>query len=250
MLSIENVSKVFIIDEYTHTQGLSEVSLHIQQDDFLVLIGSNGSGKSTLLNAISGYITLDTGRILLNNTNITRLSAKEKSKNIVKIAQNPAFNTVSELSVVQNFRLASLRKKGISIKKAITISFYKEVQEKVATLNMGLENKLNQEMGKLSGGQKQALALLMHTWHKPDVLLLDEPTAALDVKSADTVMGMVEKITKQYNIPCILITHNLKEMIQYGNRLVQLHQGKIVRDLSQNQKSGLSASEILSWLSV
>lgn len=249
MLSIENANKVFVTDAHTRIYGLQDVSLSLQKGDFLILIGSNGSGKSTLLNAISGYVTLDTGKIMLNGKEITHLSARERSKNIVRIAQNPASNTVAELSVIQNFRLAYLRKQSIGLKKAITSSFYKDVQEKTATLNMGLEYKLEQEMGKLSGGQRQALALLMHTWHKPDLLLLDEPTAALDVKSADTVMNIVQNIIKEHTIPCILITHSLKDMIQYGNRLIQLQQGKIIRNLSQNQKSRLSVSEILGWLS-
>jgi putative ABC transport system ATP-binding protein len=249
MLSIENASKLFVIDEQTRIYGLKEISLSIQKDDFLILIGSNGSGKSTLLNVISGHIILDSGRILLNGKEITHLSAQERSKIIVRIAQNPATNTIAELSVVQNFRLAYLRKKNIGLRKAVTTSFYNEVKEKVAVLNMGLEKKLNQEMGKLSGGQRQALSLLMYTWHKPELLLLDEPTAALDVKSADTVMNIVQKITKEYKIPCILITHNLKDMIQYGNRLIQLHQGKIVRNVSENEKTMLSAPKILSWLS-
>jgi len=249
MLHIENATKVFEIDSQTRIYGLKEISLSLQKEDFLVLIGSNGSGKSTLLNAISGNILLDSGKILLHNKEISNFSAQERSKNIVKIAQNPLSNTVSELTVVQNFRLAYLRKKVIGFKMAVTASFYREVQEKVATLNMGLENKLEQEMGKLSGGQRQALALLMHTWHKPDVLLLDEPTAALDVKSAETVMNMVEKIITECKIPCILITHHVKDMIQYGNRLIQMRQGEVVRNLSEFEKSKLSATEILAWLS-
>lgn len=249
MLSIENARKIFVIDEHTHIYGLNEVSLSLQQEDFLILIGSNGSGKSTLLNAISGYVRLNSGKILLNGKEITHLPARERSKNIVRIAQNPAMNTVSELSVIENFRLAYLRNQSITLKKAITTSFYKEVEQKVAALNMGLENKLNQEMGKLSGGQRQALSLLMHTWHKPELLLLDEPTAALDVKSADTVMNIVQNITQQYKIPCILITHSLKDMLQYGNRLIQLHQGKIIRHLTEQEKKKITASEILGWLS-
>ncbi len=249
MLSIENASKIFVIDEHTRIYGLNEVSLSLQKEDFLILIGSNGSGKSTLLNAISGYIALNSGKILLNGKEITHLSARERSKSIVRIAQNPATNTVSELSVVQNFRLAYLRKRSTGLKKAIDRSFYKEVQEKVSLLNMGLENKLNQEMSKLSGGQRQALSVLMYTWHKPELLLLDEPTAALDVKSADTVMNIVQYITKEHKIPCILITHNLKDMIQYGNRLIQLNQGKIIRNITEQEKQNLSTSEILAWLS-
>lgn len=249
MLSIENASKIFVIDEHTRIYGLNEVSLSLQKEDFLTLIGSNGSGKSTLLNVISGYTNLDSGKVLLNSKEITHLSARERSKNIVRIAQNPATNTISELSVVQNFRLAYLRKRSIGLKKAVDRSFYKEVHEKVSLLNMGLENKLNQEMSKLSGGQRQALSVLMHTWHKPELLLLDEPTAALDVKSADTVMNIVQYITKEYKIPCILITHNLKDMIQYGNRLIQLNQGKIIRNIAGQEKQKLSTSEILGWLS-
>lgn len=250
MLSIEKATKTFAIDAHTRIYGLKEVSLTLQNEDFLVLIGGNGSGKSTLLNAINGSITLDSGKISLNEKNILPISARKRSKNIVKIAQNPLQNTISELSVIQNFRLAYLRSHRIKLKTGITKAFYREVQDKVATLNMGLEDKLMQEMGKLSGGQRQALSLLMHTcWDKPELLLLDEPTAALDVKSADTVMNIVNTIVKEYAIPCILITHNLKEMIQYGNCLIQLHQGKIIRTLSKQEKADLSPTEVLKWLS-
>lgn len=248
MLRIENANKVFKIDEHTRLYALQEVSLFLAQEDFLVLIGSNGSGKSTLLNAVSGDIRLDTGQILLHQKEITKHSAQERSKYIVKIAQNPGLNTVSELSVIQNFRLAYLRNRRIGIKKGITKTFYQEVQEKIYTLNMGLENKLEQEMGKLSGGQRQALSLLMHTWHKPELLLLDEPTAALDVQSAHRVMNIVAQIVQEYKIPCMLITHNLKEMTEYGNRLIQLHQGKIIREVKGEQKVYLSFTEIIEWL--
>ncbi|MCS7028784.1 MAG: ATP-binding cassette domain-containing protein [Bacteroidia bacterium] len=250
MLTITNATKTFVIDAYTQIKALDNVSLTLGDNDFVILIGSNGSGKTTLFNAITGEITLDKGSIFQDKENIAYLSTVKRSKKIAKIAQNPLAGTVAELSIVQNFRLAYLKNKKLGLNIAITSNFRQKVKEKVALLNMGLEDKIDQEMGKLSGGQRQALSLLMHTWHKPELLLLDEPTAALDAAAADTVMKIVQRIVQEYQIPCMLITHNIPDMIQYGNRLVQMHKGKIVRDLSLEEKSNLKPEIILKWLSL
>ncbi|MCS7077622.1 MAG: ATP-binding cassette domain-containing protein [Bacteroidia bacterium] len=249
MLTITNANKTFIIDASTQIKALDNVSLALANKDFVILIGNNGSGKTTLLNAITGEIKLDTGIISQNNQDITHLSTEKRTKKIAKIAQNPLSSTVAELSVVQNFRLAYLKKNKLGLSFSITATFRKKVKDKIATLNMGLEDKIDQEMGKLSGGQRQALAVLMHTWYRPEILLLDEPTAALDATSAETVMNMIHNIVQDYQIPCILITHHIPDILRYGNRLIQMRQGRIERDLSLSEKSTLTPDTILKWLS-
>jgi putative ABC transport system ATP-binding protein len=189
------------------------------------------------------------GNIIINNNDITALPEYKRSKWISMVFQNPAHGTAPELSILENFRLASLRARKKKLSIGINDDFRKTVEEKVASLGMGLEKKLEQPMGSLSGGQRQALTLLMGVMDKTDILLMDEPTAALDPKSSQVVMQLADKINKELGITIVLVTHSMKDALQYGNRLLMFHGGTILRDLNGMDKSQLQLSNLQEWFS-
>ncbi|MFN5376161.1 MAG: ABC transporter ATP-binding protein [Chitinophagaceae bacterium] len=249
MILIKNISKIYNKGNEDEVSALKDVSIEIPQGEFVVIIGTNGSGKSTILNLLLGTQTPTQGNILINNNDITALPEYKRSKWISMVFQNPAHGTAPELSILENFRLASLRagKKKLSI--GINDDFRKTVEEKVASLGMGLEKKLEQPMGSLSGGQRQALTLLMGVMDKTDILLMDEPTAALDPKSSQVVMQLADKINKELGITIVLVTHSMKDALHYGNRLLMFHAGAILRDLNGMDKSQLQLSNLQEWFS-
>lgn len=249
MILIKNISKIYNKGNEDEVSALKNVSIEIPQGEFVVIIGTNGSGKSTILNLLLGTQTPTQGNILINNNDITALPEYKRSKWISMVFQNPAHGTAPELSILENFRLASLRagKKKLSI--GINDDFRKTVEEKVASLGMGLEKKLEQPMGSLSGGQRQALTLLMGVMDKTDILLMDEPTAALDPKSSQVVMQLADKINKELGITIVLVTHSMKDALHYGNRLLMFHAGAILRDLNGMDKSQLQLSNLQEWFS-
>lgn len=249
MILIKNISKIYNRGNEDEVSALKDISIEIPQGEFVVIIGTNGSGKSTMLNLLLGTQTPTHGNIVINNNDITALPEYKRSKWISMVFQNPAHGTAPELSILENFRLASLRagKKKLSI--GINNDFRKTVEEKVASLGMGLEKKLEQPMGSLSGGQRQALTLLMGVMDKTDILLMDEPTAALDPKSSQVVMQLADKINKELGITIVLVTHSMKDALQYGNRLLMFHGGSIMRDLSSTDKSQLQLSQVQEWFS-
>lgn len=249
MILIKNISKIYNKGNEDEVSALKDVSIEIPQGEFVVIIGTNGSGKSTMLNLLLGTQTPTQGNIVINNNDITALPEYKRSKWISMVFQNPAHGTAPELSILENFRLASLRagKKKLSI--GINDDFRKTVEEKVASLGMGLEKKLEQPMGSLSGGQRQALTLLMGVMDKTDILLMDEPTAALDPKSSQVVMQLADKINKELGITIVLVTHSMKDALQYGNRLLMFHGGTILRDLNGMDKSQLQLSNLQEWFS-
>ncbi len=249
MIHIKNISKIYNKGKEDEVSALRDISIEIPQGEFVVIIGTNGSGKSTILNLLLGATTPTHGNVIVNNIDITALPEYKRSKWISMVFQNPAHGTAPELSILENFRLASLRagKKKLSI--GINDGFRKTVKEKVASLGMGLENKLEQPMGSLSGGQRQALTLLMGVMDKTDILLMDEPTAALDPKSSQVVMQLADKINKELGITIVLVTHSMKDALQYGNRLLMFHGGSIMRDLNKTDKSQLQLSSLQAWFS-
>lgn len=249
MILIKNISKIYNKGNEDEVSALKDVSIEIPQGEFVIIIGTNGSGKSTILNLLLGTQTPTQGNILINNNDITTLPEYKRSKWISMVFQNPAHGTAPELSILENFRLASLRagKKKLSI--GINDDFRKTVEEKVASLGMGLEKKLEQPMGSLSGGQRQALTLLMGVMDKTDILLMDEPTAALDPKSSQVVMQLADKINKELGITIVLVTHSMKDALHYGNRLLMFHAGAILRDLNGMDKSQLQLSNLQEWFS-
>lgn len=247
MISLQHINKVFNKGRENEVVALGDVSLQINKGEFAVMIGSNGSGKTTLLNIIEGAEMPTTGSVQLNGEEVTKLPEHKRSRWVARVFQNPNNGTAPDLTILDNFRLAALRTQQKNLTIGINNSFKKKVQEKIATLGMGLENKINQPIGNLSGGQRQALTLLMSVMDNTDILLLDEPTAALDPKSALVILNLADKLNKDLGITTLLITHNLKDAHQYGNRLIQMQEGKIIRDLNTDLKNKLQLQEIYQW---
>jgi len=247
MIQINNLNKVFNRGKANKVEAISDVSLTIADKEFLVIVGSNGSGKTTLLNLISGSILPSSGTVIIAEENVTALADYKRSKWIARVFQNPLSGTASDLSILDNFRLAAIRTKAKGLSIGVNSEFKKQVKNKVAALGMGLENKLDQPMGTLSGGQRQALTLLMSVMDDCKVLLLDEPTAALDPRSADIVMKTADKIIKDFELTGILVTHNLKDAFNYGSRIIQMNEGKILKDLNNKQKIDLKQSDLFEW---
>jgi putative ABC transport system ATP-binding protein len=247
MIELQQISKVFNKGKVDEVTALNTISLSIKKEDFVVVVGSNGSGKTTLLNMIAGAEFGSSGKVLINNTDVSRLPEYKRSRWIARVFQNPLSGTAAGLSILDNFRLAAIRttKKNLTI--GINEIFRNRVREKIASLHMGLENKLDQPIGALSGGQRQALTLLMSVMDDSQILLLDEPTAALDPRSAALILEIANNLIKQYTLTAILITHNLKEAHQYGTRLIQMSEGNVLRDLQNEEKKSLQLQEMFEW---
>jgi putative ABC transport system ATP-binding protein len=247
MIKLENISKTFNKGEANEVSALKNISFEINEKEFVVLVGGNGSGKSTLLNIISGKIISDTGKIFLDNQDVTNLKEHERSKWIARIFQDPLTGTAPDLSILENFRLAALRTQ----KKKLTIGtgkiFQDEVREKISKLGLGIENNIHRPMSSLSGGQRQALTLVMAIMCEAKIILLDEPASALDPKTAALVMKAAEEIIRDFNLTAILVTHNIKDALAFGSRIIQLDDGSVVRDIKGSGKTALQPSEIAEW---
>ncbi len=247
MISFQHISKTFNRGKVNEVQALNDINLEINQGEFVVLIGSNGSGKTTLLNTISGAVLPSQGSIHLLDQEVTKLSEHKRSRWVARVFQDPLGGTAPELSILDNFRLAALRTQSKKLRIGINDSFKKTVRDKIALLGMGLEDKIQQAMGTLSGGQRQALTLLMSTMDHTDILLLDEPTAALDPNSAEVVMQTAEKIIQEHQLTTVFITHDLQEALKYGDRLIQMHRGKVLRDFDAKMKGALTFEDLFAW---
>jgi putative tryptophan/tyrosine transport system ATP-binding protein len=247
MISIRSISKTFNPGTGSEVKALSDVSLEIAAGEFVVLLGSNGSGKSTLLNAVAGSVIHDSGTIVVDGHDITTFPEYKRSKWISRVFQDPMAGTAPDLSIVDNFRLASLRTSNKGLTLGVNGTFKEFVKDQLATLGLGLENKLLNPVGSLSGGQRQAITLLMAAMDGSVVMLLDEPTAALDPKTADQVMLLTEKLIMEHGITAILVTHNLKDAVQYGSRIVLMSEGKIERNIDKKNVVVKSSAELLSW---
>ena len=229
------------------TRALKSLDLEIGRGEFLVLTGANGSGKSTLLNIISGSLSLDEGSIFFGAKRIDKFSEHQRSKWISRIFQDPHAGTAADLTVIENFRLASLRTRSKNLKTGIDKKFIGLVRENIALLGLGLENKTAQQMGSLSGGERQALTLVMAVMDKSEILLMDEPTAALDPATAVVLLEKATALIEEKQLTTILVTHNLKEAHKYGNRLIQMKEGSIFRDVNASEKKNLALSDIYAW---
>jgi putative ABC transport system ATP-binding protein len=247
MIDITNVTKTFNPGKANQVNAVSGVNLQIKAGEFVVIIGVNGSGKTTLLDMVAGRVFPNSGSINIDGQNVTKLPDYKRSRWIARVFQNPMSGTASDLSILDNFRLAAIRThpKGLSI--GINETFKNQVKEKIATLGMGLENKIDQPMGTLSGGQRQALTLLMSVMDSCKILLLDEPTAALDPRSAQLVMRTADELIKDYRLTAILITHNLKDAFNYGNRIILMGEGRIAKDLDTEHKLALKQNDLFDW---
>ena len=247
MIELQHIHKTFNSGKANEVKALKDISLTIREKEFVVIVGSNGSGKTTLLNLMAGAEFCSQGKILIAHNDVTTLPEYKRSKWIARVFQNPLSGTAPDLSIIDNFRLASLRTQAKKLSIGVDTAFKSKVKEKIALLQMGLENKIEQPMGTLSGGQRQALTLLMSVMDETKILLLDEPTAALDPRSANTISQTADWLIKEYQLTAVLITHNLKEAHQYGNRLIQMSEGTIIKDVNTEQKNNLVLNDLFGW---
>ena len=245
MLNIHRISKTFNAGTVNEKRALSGLELHLQEGDFVTVIGGNGAGKSTMLNAIAGTWFVDEGSILIDGIDVTRLPEHKRAAYLGRVFQDPMTGTAASMQIEENLALASRRGKRRSLRIGITAKERERYREQLQILELGLENRLTTGVGLLSGGQRQALTLLMATLQKPKLLLLDEHTAALDPKTAAKVLEATDKIVGKDNLTTIMITHNMKDAIVHGNRLVMMHEGHIIYDVSGAEKKKLTVSDLL-----
>jgi putative ABC transport system ATP-binding protein len=247
MIELNKVTLVFNPGKPGEVTALSDLSLKLKKGSFNVVIGANGSGKSTLLNVLAGSIRPTAGNVLMLNKDITTWPVFERSRFIARIFQNPSAGTAPSLSLIENFRLASLRTRSKGPFSGINKEFRKVVASHLSILDMGLESRLDQSMSSFSGGQRQALSLLMATFDHVDLLLLDEPTAALDPRSADLVLKLAHKIIREKQLTALLVTHDLRHCFSGIDRLLHIHQGRLRRDVDPEELSGYTLSNLREW---
>lgn len=246
MLKIQNISKTFNPGTVNAKAALSGLSLHLDPGDFVTIIGSNGAGKSTLFNAIAGSFYVDDGSITLDGKDITFLPEHKRSRSIGRLFQDPLRGTAPSMTIEENLALAYLRTaEGASPFSRISKKDKAEFQEKLSLLNMGLEDRMKQPVGLLSGGQRQALTLLMSTMVTPKLLLLDEHTAALDPGTAEKVLNLTRDIVARDHITCLMITHNMKQALELGNRTLMMADGNIVLDVGGEERTHMSVDDLL-----
>ena len=246
MLKLENISLTFNAGTVNEKKALTNLSLHLQQGDFVTILGSNGAGKSTLFNTIAGTYTPDSGKVYLDGKDITSLPDYKRSKEIGRLFQDPLKGTAPNMTIEENLALAYLRANHTkSPFSMVSKADRAEFRERLAMLNLGLEERMNQPVGLLSGGQRQALTLLMATLVTPKILLLDEHTAALDPGTAEIVLELTKKIVAENNITCLMITHNLASSLALGNRTIMMANGQIVLDIGGEERKGLTVDDLL-----
>lgn len=245
MLKFTDLHVTFHPNTINERIALDGVSYELKQGDFVSVLGTNGAGKSTLLNSIAGTVELDSGNILLDDMDITWMKEYKRAKYIGRLFQDPMKGTAPNMTILENLDLAYSRGKRSTLSKAIKKSDIPYFQKQLAKLQLGLENRLDTKVGLLSGGQRQALTLLMATLVTPKLLLLDEHTAALDPKTADTIMEVTNTLIQEEQIPTLMITHNIKQALQYGNKLLIMNEGRIVRELNQEEKKTIRADALL-----
>lgn len=247
MITIKKLHKTFNAGKPNQVNAVNGIDLQINAGDFVTIVGSNGSGKTTLLDIIAGSIRPTEGVINIDGQDATKLRDYQRSRWIARVFQNPLSGTSPDLSIVDNFRLASIRTRAKGLGIGVNETFKNQIKEKISTLGMGLEHKTAQTMGTLSGGQRQALTLLMSVMDSCKILLLDEPTAALDPRSAHIVMKTADDLIRDYHLTAILITHNLKDAFTYGNRLILMGEGQILKDIGAEEKAVLTQNDLYKW---
>ncbi|MFA5606468.1 MAG: ABC transporter ATP-binding protein [Leucobacter sp.] len=245
MLVIDNIAKTFFPGTVNERKALAGLSLRMSEGDFVTVIGSNGAGKSTLLNAISGRYTVDTGTIEVDGTRVNRLREFQRAKYIGRVFQDPMAGTAPNLTIEQNLALAVRRGRTRGLGPALTKAQRAEFREQLTTLELGLENRLTAKVGLLSGGQRQALSLLMAGFTHPSILLLDEHTAALDPQRAALVTELTERIVQQGKLTTLMVTHNMEQALRLGNRLIMMHEGRIVFEAGEQAKQQLTVPALL-----
>ena len=249
MLELKNISKTFFPGTVHEKTALDNLSLTLHEGDFVTVIGGNGAGKSTMLNAIAGTFSVDSGSILIDGKDVTRLPEFKRAALLGRVFQDPMMGTAPTMQIQENLALAARRGKHRGLKWGITPQEEQEYYQKLKDLDLGLEDRMKAKVGLLSGGQRQALTLLMAALQKPKLLLLDEHTAALDPRTAAKVLELSDKIVEENHLTTMMITHNMKDAIAHGNRLIMMDAGHVVLDISGEEKKKLTVSDLLTLFS-
>lgn len=245
MLKIENISKTFQANTVNEKKALQNVDLVLNEGDFVTVIGSNGAGKSTLLNAIAGIWPVDSGKIIIDDIDVTKLPEYKRAQYIGRVFQDPLTGTAADMWIEENLALAKRRGMHRGLGKGITLEERKEYKQLLEEFDLGLENRLQTKVGLLSGGQRQALTLIMATLQKPKILLLDEHTAALDPKTAAKVLEVTDSVIEKSHLTTFMVTHNMKDAIAHGNRLIMMDKGHIILDIKGEEKKNLTIEKLL-----
>ena len=245
MLTLKGVRKVFNPGTVNEKVALAGIDLYLAPGDFVTVIGGNGAGKSTMLNSIAGVFPVDAGTVTLDGVDITRLSEPARAKYLGRVFQDPMRGTAADMQIEENLALAARRGKRRGLRVGITREEREEYREKLAILGLGLETRLADKVGLLSGGQRQALTLLMASLNSPDLLLLDEHTAALDPKTAAKVLELTQKIVTENGLTTLMVTHNMHDAIRLGNRLIMMSDGKIIYEVSGEEKAKLHRADLM-----
>ena len=249
MLELKNISKTFFPGTVHEKTALDNLSLTLHEGDFVTVIGGNGAGKSTMLNAIAGTFSVDSGSILIDGKDVTRLPEFKRAALLGRVFQDPMMGTAPTMQIQENLALAARRGKHRGLKWGITPQEEQEYYQKLKDLDLGLEDRMKAKVGLLSGGQRQALTLLMAALQKPKLLLLDEHTAAIDPRTAAKVLELSDKIVEENHLTTMMITHNMKDAIAHGNRLIMMDAGHVVLDISGEEKKKLTVSDLLTLFS-
>lgn len=245
MLKIDNIRKVFNAGTINEKVALDGVNLTLEEGEFVTVIGGNGAGKSTTLNAVAGVWPVDSGRIFIGGDDVTKLSEHKRAKYLGRVFQDPMTGTATTMSIEENMAIAARRGKSRGLSWGITKEERDKYREMLKTLDLGLEDRLTSKVGLLSGGQRQAITLLMASIEKPKLLLLDEHTAALDPKTAAKVLEISDKIISENHLTAMMVTHNMKDAIAHGNRLIMMHEGKVILNIAGEEKKKLTVSDLL-----
>ena len=249
MLQIKDIFKTFNAGTINEKVALKGVNLHLKPGDFVTVIGGNGAGKSTLLNSVAGVFSVDEGQILIDGVDVTNLPEYKRAKFIGRVFQDPMMGTAATMQIEENLALAARRGKFRGLRTGITKAEREYYKEELKILGLGLEDRMTAKVGLLSGGQRQALTLLMATLQKPKLLLLDEHTAALDPKTAAKVLEVTQRIVERDNLTTLMITHNMRDAIAYGNRLIMMYDGVVLLDVSGEEKKNLTVEQLLALFS-
>lgn len=245
MLKIQKVSKTFNLGTVNEKKALNSISLELLEGDFVTIIGGNGAGKSTMLNMVAGVYPIDCGYIYLDDKNVSLFAEHERAKLVGRVFQDPMMGTAADMEIQENLAMANRRGKKRTLRWGITKEEKKVFYNELKRLGLGLEERMSSKVGLLSGGQRQALTLLMATLQKPKLLLLDEHTAALDPRTAKKVLDLTEEIVNEQQLTALMVTHNMQDAIDIGNRLIMMHEGRIIYDVRDEEKKKLQVSDLL-----
>lgn len=249
MLKLDNICKTFNKGTINEKKALAGLSLHLEPGDFVTVIGGNGAGKSTMLNAVAGVWPVDSGRIILDGVDVTALPEHKRAGYIGRVFQDPMMGTAPNMQIEENMALAMRRGEKRGLRWAVTNAEREQFREQLSTLGLGLEDRMTAKVGLLSGGQRQALTLLMAALQQPKLLLLDEHTAALDPRTAEKVLALSDRIVQEHGLTTLMITHNMKDAIAHGNRLIMMDAGQVVVDVSGEEKKKLTVPDLLAMFS-